>query len=58
VLQRLDQDQIQSILTRALEKWRGEQNSDVDTSEDTDALNQLAVYSDGDGMESCTHTSM
>lgn len=48
VLKRLDQDQIESILTRGLEKWRGEENQ-VDNSKDKDALKQLAVYSDGDG---------
>ncbi|EPB83966.1 ATPase [Mucor circinelloides 1006PhL] len=47
VLKRLDQDQIESILTRGLEKWRGEENQ-VDNSKDKDALKQLAVYSDGD----------
>jgi replication-associated recombination protein RarA len=55
VLQRLDQDQIQSILTRALNKWRGEDNEDVDTTKDTDALNQLAIYSDGDGKLLCVY---
>ncbi|KAG1082498.1 hypothetical protein G6F42_022559 [Rhizopus arrhizus] len=41
------QNQIESILTRGLEKWRGEENQ-VDNSKDKDALKQLAVYSDGD----------
>lgn len=47
VLQRLDEHQIEAILTRGLQKWRG--LDDVDTSKDKDALKQLAVYSDGDG---------
>lgn len=50
VLKRLDQDQIEAILTRALEKWRGEENQQQDNSKDKDALKQLAVYSDGDGI--------
>ncbi|CAO3657528.1 unnamed protein product [Mucor hiemalis] len=45
VLQRLDEHQIEAIITRGLQKWRG---NDVDTSKDKDALKQLAVYSDGD----------
>ncbi len=48
MLQRLDQDQIEAILTRGLQKWRGD-DIDSDMSKDKDALNQLAVYSDGDG---------
>ncbi|CEP19688.1 hypothetical protein [Parasitella parasitica] len=47
VLKRLDQEQIEAILTRALGKWRGNDNP-VDSSKDQAALNQLAVYSDGD----------
>jgi replication-associated recombination protein RarA len=50
VLKRLDQEQIEAILTRALEKWRGEENQQKDNSKDKDALKQLAVYSDGDGI--------
>lgn len=49
MLQRLDQDHIEAILTRALEKWRGEDATDFNTSMDKDALKQLAIYSDGDG---------
>lgn len=50
VLQRLDEHQIEAILTRGLQKWRGLDDDDVvDTSKDKDALKQLAVYSDGDG---------
>ncbi|KAL9546382.1 hypothetical protein MBANPS3_006699 [Mucor bainieri] len=48
VLKRLDQDQIESILTRGLEKWRGEEGAHVDHTKDKEALKQLAVYSDGD----------
>lgn len=49
VLQRLDEHQIEAILTRGLQKWRGLDDDDVvDTSKDKDALKQLAVYSDGD----------
>ncbi|KAI8644291.1 DNA polymerase III, clamp loader complex, gamma/delta/delta subunit [Parasitella parasitica] len=47
VLKRLDQDQIESILTRGLEKWRGIVGT-ADSSKDKAALTQLAVYSDGD----------
>lgn len=50
VLKRLDQDQIEAILTRALEKWRGEENQQQHNSKEKDALKQLAVYSDGDGI--------
>ena len=48
VLKQLDQKQIEAILTRALQKWRGD--TVVDASKDKEALEQLAVYSDGDGM--------
>ncbi|KAI7904560.1 DNA polymerase III, clamp loader complex, gamma/delta/delta subunit [Cokeromyces recurvatus] len=48
VLKKLEQDQIQGILTRALRQWREEDNVQVDTSKDIDALKQLAIYSDGD----------
>ncbi|KAI9469037.1 MAG: hypothetical protein EXX96DRAFT_590223 [Benjaminiella poitrasii] len=50
VLKKLNESQIQSILTRALEKWREEDGESVqaDTSKDNDALKQLAIYSDGD----------
>ncbi|KAK4515220.1 Ribosomal protein L28e [Mucor velutinosus] len=48
VLKRLDQDQIESILTRGLQKWRGEEEIQTDHSKDKEALKQLAVYSDGD----------
>ncbi|OAC98439.1 hypothetical protein MUCCIDRAFT_149854 [Mucor lusitanicus CBS 277.49] len=47
VLKRLDQDQIESILTRGLQQWRGE-DTQVDATKDKEALKQLAVYSDGD----------
>lgn len=49
VLKRLEEDQIQAILTRALEKWRGDEYENVDSTKDTEALKHLAVYSDGDG---------
>lgn len=49
VLKRLDQDQIESILSRALEKWRGEEYQVDHDSKDKEAIKQLAVYSDGDG---------
>lgn len=52
VLKRLDQDQIESILTRGLQKWRGD-DVNIDSSKDKEALEQLAVYSDGDGKYSC-----
>ncbi|KAG2237344.1 hypothetical protein INT48_009077 [Thamnidium elegans] len=48
VLQRLDQDHIEAILTRGLKKWRGEAVEEMDTSKDTDAIKQLAIFSDGD----------
>ncbi|GAA5798558.1 DNA polymerase III, clamp loader complex, gamma/delta/delta subunit [Helicostylum pulchrum] len=48
VLQRLDQDHIEAILTRGLRKWRGEGVEEMDTSKDADAINQLAIFSDGD----------
>jgi putative ATPase len=49
VLKRLEEDHIQAILTRALEKWRGEEYSSlVDSAKDIDAIQHLAVYSDGD----------
>lgn len=48
MLKRLDQDQIESILTRGLQQWRGE-DTQVDATKDKEALKQLAVYSDGDG---------
>lgn len=51
VLQRLDQDHIEAILTRGLMKWRGESVEEMDTSKDADAINQLAIFSDGDGNE-------
>jgi putative ATPase len=47
VLQRLDQDQIESILTRGLQEWRGDEEV-VDANKDKEALKQLAVFSDGD----------
>lgn len=48
VLKTLNQDHIESILTRGLEEWRGK-DIIVDTEKDKDALKQLAVFSDGDG---------
>ncbi|CAO3654893.1 unnamed protein product [Mucor fragilis] len=48
VLKRLDQDQIESILSRALERWRGEEYQVDHDSKDKEAIKQLAVYSDGD----------
>ncbi|KAI8979476.1 hypothetical protein BDF20DRAFT_509750 [Mycotypha africana] len=64
VMKRLDQSQIQLILTRAIRKWRKDspadddtiakenENEDATTAPDTDpdneAITQLAVYSDGD----------
>lgn len=49
VLKRLEEDQIQAILTRALEKWRGDEYDEFDSSNDIEAIKYLAVYSDGDG---------
>lgn len=48
MLQRLNEDQIKAILTRALGKWRGDEEV-IDSSMDKEAVKQLAVYSDGDG---------
>lgn len=63
VLKRLDQDQIEQILKRALQKWRGlvqdwdeEVDGVPDTTRDNDALKQLAVYSDGDGKAHSKYT--
>ncbi|KAI8090463.1 DNA polymerase III, clamp loader complex, gamma/delta/delta subunit [Thamnidium elegans] len=55
VLQRLDQDHIEAILTRGLKKWRGEAVEEMDTSKDTDAIKQLAIFSDGDGAFQKSH---
>lgn len=46
VLQRLDQEEIEIILTRALQHWKG---SEQLGEQEIEGIRQLAVYSDGDG---------
>lgn len=46
VLQRLDQEKIEIILTRALQHWKG---SEQLGEQEIEGIRQLAVYSDGDG---------
>jgi putative ATPase len=46
VLQRLDQEKIEVILTRALQHWKG---SEQLGEQEIEGIRQLAVYSDGDG---------
>ncbi|KAI8066198.1 DNA polymerase III, clamp loader complex, gamma/delta/delta subunit [Gilbertella persicaria] len=55
VLQKLDQDQIKSILKRALNKWREKHVDSISNLEEEQALNQLASYSDGDGAFQKSH---
>lgn len=46
VLKRLNEEEIESILTRALYQWR--ENANIST-EESKSIKQLAAYSDGDG---------
>lgn len=46
VLKRLNEEEIESILTRALYQWR--ENADI-SAEESKSIKQLAAYSDGDG---------
>lgn len=63
VLQRLSEDQLVDILSRALHRWRTDEAESPTTTEtqalqeeEKEALKLVAVYSDGDGMQ-CTQKS-
>ncbi|ORE09478.1 P-loop containing nucleoside triphosphate hydrolase protein [Rhizopus microsporus var. microsporus] len=52
VLQRLDQEKIEVILTRALQHWKG---SEQLGEQEIEGIRQLAIYSDGDGAFQKSH---
>ncbi|KAG1053670.1 hypothetical protein G6F43_004272 [Rhizopus delemar] len=52
VLKRLNEEEIESILTRALYQWR--ENADI-SAEESKSIKQLAAYSDGDGAFQKSH---
>lgn len=52
MLQRLSEEELQEILSRALEQWRQDEPlslTEEQKKEEKEALSVLAVYSDGDG---------
>lgn len=52
VLQRLSEEELQEILSRALDQWRQDvpvSFTEEQKKEEKEALSVLAVYSDGDG---------
>lgn len=55
MLQRLSEEDLQEILSRALQQWRQDEPlplTEEQKKEEKEALSVLAVYSDGDGKSS------